>query len=179
MRGTGRGNVTSVTVASGTLGRMSAPTTVQSAVTVEAPAEKVWALVTDLPGMGALSPENTGGRWLGGATGPGVGARFRGRNANGWRRWSTTAKVTRCQEPSAFAFEVSSFGLPVSTWSYAIAPLDGTCTVTETWTDRRAGWFAALTGFVTGVPNRTDATRSSIDATLAAVQRAAKQDDTP
>jgi hypothetical protein len=150
---------------------MSDVASVQASVTVQAPAERVWALVTDLPGMGALSPENEGGRWLGGASGPAVGARFRGRNANGWRRWSTTAKVTRCQEPSAFAFEVSSFGLPVSTWSYAIAAADGTCTVTETWTDRRAGWFAALSGVVTGVPNRTDATRSSIEATLAAVQR--------
>lgn len=151
---------------------MSDPTTVQASVTVQASAERVWALVTDLPGMGALSPENNGGRWLGGAAGPTVGARFRGRNANGWRRWSTTAKVTRCQEPSAFAFDVSSLGLPVSTWSYVIEPAEGACTVTETWTDRRAGWFAAFSGAVTGVSNRSEATRSSIEATLAAVQRA-------
>lgn len=157
---------------------MSSPSTVQAAVTVQAPAERVWALVTDLPGMGALSPENNGGRWLGGATAAAVGARFRGRNANGWRRWSTTAKVTRCQEPRAFAFDVSSFGLPVSTWTYAIEPSDGGCTVTETWTDRRSGWFAALTGPVTGVTNRSEATRSGIEATLKALQKAAEQSQT-
>lgn len=153
---------------------MSDLKTVQAAVTVQAPAERVWALVTDLPGMGALSPENKGGRWLGGATGPAVGARFRGRNANGRRRWSTTAKVTRCQAPAAFAFEVSSFGLPVAMWAYTIDAAEGACTVTETWTDRRAGWFATLGGVVTGVPDRTAATRSSIEATLAAVQEAAQ-----
>jgi hypothetical protein len=153
---------------------MSDPKTVQAAVTVQAPAERVWALVTDLPGMGALSPENTGGKWLGGATGPAVGARFRGRNANGWRRWSTAVKVTRCEEPSLFAFDVSSFGLPVSSWSYAIEAAEGACTVTETWTDRRAGWFASLTGVVTGVSNRPEATRAGIDATLKAVQKAAE-----
>ena len=153
---------------------MSDPTTVQATVTVQAPAERVWALVTDLPGMGALSPENNGGRWLGGATGPAVGARFRGRNANGWRRWSTTAKVTRCQEPVVFVFDISSFGMPVSTWSYAIEAGDGTCTVTETWTDRRSGWFASLSGLVTGVSNRSEATRAGIDATLKAVQQAAE-----
>ncbi len=154
---------------------MSASPTVEAAVTVQAPAERVWALVSDLPGMGAFSPENNGGRWVGGATGPAVGARFRGKNANGWRRWSTTAKVTRSQEPSAFAFEVSSFGQPVSTWSYAIEAAEGACTVTETWTDRRSGWFAAISGAATGVANRTEATRSSIEATLKAVQRAAEQ----
>ena len=151
---------------------MSEPTIVQASVTVQAPAERVWALVTDLPGMGALSRENNGGRWLGGATGPTVGARFRGRNANGWRRWSTTAKVTRCQAPWAFAFDVSSFGLPVSTWTYAMEAAGNACTVTETWTDRRAGWFATLSGVATGVSNRTEATRTSIESTLAAVQRA-------
>lgn len=150
---------------------MSAPSTVQASVTVQAPAERVWDLVTDLPNMGALSPENAGGRWLGGAAGPTVGARFRGRNANGWRRWSTAVKVTRCQQPTAFAFEVSSLGLPVSTWTYTIEPTGDGCTVTETWTDRRAGWFAALTGVLTGVPDRTAATRAGIEATLAAVQR--------
>ena len=154
---------------------MSDATTVEATVTVQAPPERVWALVTDLPGMGALSPENKGGRWRDGATGPAVGARFRGRNANGWRRWSTSVKVTRCQEPSTFAFEVSSFGFPVSTWSYAITAVEGGCSVTETWIDRRAGWFAAVGGVVTGVSNRSEATRSSIEATLAAVQRTAER----
>ena len=153
---------------------MSDAKTVHAAVTVQAPAARVWDLVTDLPGMGALSPENDGGRWLGGATGPAVGVRFRGRNANGWRRWSTTATVTRCEAPTAFAFDVSSFGFPVSTWAYAIEPTADGCTVTETWTDRRARWFAALTGPVTGVTNRAEAARTGIEATLTALQRAAE-----
>ena len=36
----------------------------------------VWALVSDLPRMGRFSPENLGGRWLRGATGPAVGVEF-------------------------------------------------------------------------------------------------------
>ena len=83
-------------------------------------------------------------------------------------------KVTRCQEPAAFAFAVSSFGLPVSTWTYAIEAATGGCTVTETWTDRRQRWFATVGGLVTGVSNRPEATRSGIEATLAAVKRAAE-----
>ena len=46
----------------------------------------LYELVADLPSMGRISPENTGGKWVGGATTPRVGARFRGTNQAGWRR---------------------------------------------------------------------------------------------
>ena len=54
---------------------------------IAAPAETVWALVSDLPRMGEWSPENQGGTWLNGATGPAPGAIFTGKNKNGIRRW--------------------------------------------------------------------------------------------
>lgn len=157
---------------------MSDEKSVQATVTVLAPPETVWGIVSDLPRMGELSPENNGGTWLGGVTTPVVGARFRGRNANGWRRWSTTAKVTQCTAPGRFAFEVSSFGFPVSAWSYVVDAVEGGCSVTETWTDRRAGWFAAVGALVTGVANRPEATRASIEATLAALRQKAEIDRT-
>ena len=59
---------------------------------IAAPAEKVWELVADLPRMGEWSPENAGGKWMNGSTGPALGAVFKGNNRNGIRRWST--KVT-------------------------------------------------------------------------------------
>ncbi|MGB8650476.1 MAG: SRPBCC family protein [Mycobacteriales bacterium] len=144
-------------------------------VQVQASPDRVWELVSDLPGMGRLSPENTGGRWLGRATGPAVGARFRGSNRNGWRRWSTTVEVTRCTPGSAFAFAVTSYGLPVSHWSYELVPhSEGGCTVTESWEDRRPGWFKGPAGAVTGVRDREAATVASIDATLAALKEVAE-----
>jgi hypothetical protein len=60
--------------------------TVRRSVEVAAPADQVWQLISDLPGMGRFSPENTGGRWTRG-DGPVVGAVFRGTNARGRRRW--------------------------------------------------------------------------------------------
>ena len=132
--------------------------TVSRSISVAAPARRVWELVSDLPGMGRMSPENVGGRWLGGATGPAVGARFKGRNRNGWRRWSTTVTVSRCVPGEAFAFTVGYLGIPVSEWAYELTA-DGpeVCTVTESWSDRRPGWFKGPAGLATGVMSRDDA----------------------
>src|SRR5215210_3883643 len=103
-------------------------------VEVRASAGAAYDLVSDLPGMGELSPENTGGRWLRGATGPAVGARFKGRNRNGLRRWSTNVRVEAADPGREFAFGITSYlGIPVSRWCYAFLPSLEGCTVTETW----------------------------------------------
>jgi hypothetical protein len=143
-------------------------------VDVDASAELVWALVSDLPRMGELSPENAGGSWLGGATGPAVGARFRGSNRQGWRRWSTLARVTTCEPGSRFAFDVSSLGLAVARWAYDVAPRPGGCRVTETWQDRRGRVIDTLGHLVSGVGDRSAFTAQSIEQTLAAVKSRAE-----
>jgi hypothetical protein len=144
---------------------------ISRSIEVRASAQAAYDLVSDLPGMGALSPENTGGRWVGGATGPATGARFRGRNRHGVRRWSTGATVEVADPGREFAFGISSYRLiPVSRWRYTfVATADG-CTVTETWQDRRPGWFKLPAGLVTGVLDREQATARSIEHTLARVK---------
>ena len=144
--------------------------TVSRTVEVAAPPEAVWALVSDLPGMGRLSPENVGGRWSGSATGPAAGAVFRGSNRSGWRSWSTRVEVTTCEPGRRFAFDVSSLGLAVSRWSYDVQPQPGGCAVTETWEDRRGAVISVLGRLVSGVPDRAAFTAESIDRTLAAVK---------
>ena len=139
---------------------------------VEATPDAVYALVSDLPRMGELSDETQGGRWLGGATGPAVGARFKGHNRNGWRRWSTTVKVEQADPGRAFVFRVGYYGVPVSRWSYTLAEADGGCTVTEAWADRRPWWFKGPAGLTTGVMDRDAATARSIEHTLANVKAA-------
>ena len=62
--------------------------------TIRADAGELYDLVSDLPRMGEWSPENTGGRWVNGAAGPVVGARFKGTNQSGWRKWKTDVVVT-------------------------------------------------------------------------------------
>jgi hypothetical protein len=156
---------------------MPSAATLSRSTDVDAPADRVWQLVSDLPGMGRLSPENVGGRWLGGGTGPVVGARFRGSNRRGWRRWSTQVRVTGCDPGRRFAFDVSSLGLAVSRWTYEIAPAGSGCRLTETWEDRRGRVIDVLGRVVSGVTDRAAYTAESIEQTLAAVKHAAEHPD--
>jgi uncharacterized protein YndB with AHSA1/START domain len=141
---------------------------------IAAPADRVWGLVSDLPRMGEWSPENRGGRWVRGATGAVVGARFKGRNANGWRRWNTAAVVTRCESGTCFEFAVSAFGLAIARWTYDIEAAGSGCRVTETFTDTRGGIAKALGGPVSGVADRDTHNRAGMEQTLANLASAAE-----
>ncbi|MGZ6909962.1 MAG: SRPBCC family protein [Acidimicrobiia bacterium] len=87
-------------------------------VYVEAVPEKVYDVVTDVTRMGEWSPETTGAVWIDGATGPAVGARFKGANKHGWARWSTKPTVVTAEPGTAFAFDVGGLTL----WSYRMEP---------------------------------------------------------
>jgi hypothetical protein len=149
-----------------------ASTDLSRSIDIDAPPDRVWSLVSDLPGMGELSPENAGGRWLG--AGPAVGARFRGANRRGWRRWSTDVRVSVCEPGRAFAFDVRSLGMGVAHWAYDITPRPGGCTVTETWSDRRGRPMVVIGLLATGVADRAAFTASSIERTLAALKSRAE-----
>jgi uncharacterized protein YndB with AHSA1/START domain len=92
---------------------------------IAAPADHVYAIVTDIAQMGRLSPECTGGKWLDDATGPAVGARFKGSNKRGFARWSTTNRVVEAEPGRAFSFETLQSG---TRWTYRMEP-DGDGTV--------------------------------------------------
>lgn len=111
---------------------------------IAAPAEKVWALVSDLPRMGEWSPENAGGKWAKGATGPVLGSVFVGTNKNGFRRWTTNVTVIGCEPGKLFEFAVTTGPLQVATWRYEFEDTDAGCRVTESWVDQRKKWFTFL-----------------------------------
>ncbi len=99
----------------------------QGSVTVRmnAPADRIWELVSDVTRIGRYSPETFEAEWLGGATGPAVGARFRGhvrRNGRGPTYW-TECQVTECVPGKVFAFAVETRGKPLNTWRYEITPV--------------------------------------------------------
>jgi len=138
---------------------------------IAAPAERVWALVADLPRMGEWSPENTGGTWVKGATGPEVGAQFCGTNKNGIRRWTTVVTVVACEPGRVFEFAVTTGPMAVANWRYEFEDVDGGCRVTESWEDHRKRWFA-LVARVVGDHGPTHA-QQQMEATLANLAAAA------
>jgi uncharacterized protein YndB with AHSA1/START domain len=141
---------------------------------IAASPEAVWAMVSDVTRMGEWSPENTGGTWIGGATGPTPGARFKGRNRAGVRRWSTVCTITDATPGEDFVFEVAAGPLKVARWAYHFVPTETGCTVTETWTDQRGGLIRTLAGPLTGVSDRASHNRSTMEATLERLAAAAE-----
>ena len=133
---------------------------------ISAHPQKVWDLVTDLTAMGQWSPENQGGVWIGGATGPAVGARLRGRNARGRRNWPTVVTVSEFDEPRRFAFELRFGPLGGAAWIYEIDPSTDGCVVTETWVDRRTWLLKQIGTLVTGVSDRATHNKAGMVATL-------------
>ena len=151
-------------------------TTMTAGTSIEASPAVLYDMVSDVTRMGEWSPENVGCRWIGGATGPAVGAQFKGKNQRGWRRWSTVNEVVEAQPGQAFAFRTSSFGLLVALWRYQFDGDDakGTCTVTESWSDERGILITVGGRLATGVADRTSHNRAGMEQTLAALKAAAE-----
>jgi hypothetical protein len=98
-----------------------------------APADKIWDLVADVRNIGSYSPEVFEAEWLDGATGPTLGARFRGdvkRNEIGPVYW-TVCRVTACDPGREFGFAVLVGDRAVNNWHYRLEPSGRGTDVTE------------------------------------------------
>ena len=141
---------------------------------IAAAPEEVWQLVSDLPRMGEWSPENTGGEWVKGATAPAVGAKFKGRNAAGSTTWSTMSTVTDASPGERFSFSVAAGPFKIADWAFAIERTDTGSRVVQSWTDRR-GWLMKTIGTkASGVEDRAEFSRQSMEQTLAGIAAAAE-----
>lgn len=94
-------------------------------VHMNAPAEKIWEFVSDVRNTSRYAEETFEAEWLGGATGPAPGARFRGhvlRNGRPPAYW-TTCEITHCEPGREFGFVVLGPGnRRINNWHYAFAP---------------------------------------------------------
>lgn len=144
------------------------PVTGTATATIQAPLGVVFSAVTDVTRMGEWSPECIAGRWIDGAEGAGVGARFEGDNVATVgpvtvKRWTTTSEVVGFEPNALFEFVTERH----TTWRYefADATTDGGGTiVTESFRHPPyVGWQKWVYG---RLANRRKAMTTGMQATL-------------
>jgi hypothetical protein len=147
----------------------------EDSVVVAAAPEALFDLVTDIGRTGEWSPVCTGCWWDDPAEAGQVGARFTGRNETPHRTWETRSTVVVADRPTEFAFEV---GDGFVRWGYTFRPAKGGTLITESWRFLPAGidMFHQKYGEQAGteIAERTQAARTGIPATLAAIKRIAE-----
>jgi len=146
---------------------MTAGPSDSASLTIDATADRLYGIVSDVTKMGLLSPECTGGKWTGKSTGPVTGATFRGTNKRGLVRWFTNNKVVTAEPGREFTFQTRESG---AQWSYRFEPDGDATVVTETrsmFKERpaTARWFTKLLG---GAESHD---REMVDGLLATLQR--------
>jgi uncharacterized protein YndB with AHSA1/START domain len=127
---------------------MAGATRGEAKVTILAPPEVIYGLVSDVTRMGEWSPECVRCEWIDGAKGPAVGSLFRGDSRIRNYRWTTTARVTAADPGREFAFSTISEDRESTRWRYRFEPNDGGTVVTESYEFCWAPWVHVLTNIL-------------------------------
>ncbi|HEV2373672.1 MAG TPA: SRPBCC family protein [Streptosporangiaceae bacterium] len=144
---------------------------VAETVTVGSLPAEVYAAVSDVRRMARWSPECFA-VWVWSRRGD-VPARFVGFNRRGPFIWFTTCTVITAEPGTEFAFDVTTFGMPVARWSYQLAAVRGGTQVTERWQDQRSRGVRTLGRVFTGPASnhRPAINRDGMRTTLARLKR--------
>lgn len=146
---------------------------------IEAEPGAIYDIVADITRTHELSPEITQCRWLDGATGAAVGARFKATNKMPNRpAFSNKPVVTIADRGLTFAFSrTEPFGGTVE-WRYDFTPEGGGTRVTESYTVAkpvsRFGWF--MIGGLFGRKDRRTDLRAGMQQTLERLRAVAEAD---
>jgi len=95
--------------------------------------ERVWSLVANVTRMAEWSPTAQRVEWVGDASGPEIGARFRGHNRQSGVRWSRECVITTCEPGRELTFETVFHDAPSTRWQYRFEPSDGGTRATESY----------------------------------------------
>lgn len=98
----------------------------ESSITIDAPVEKVWSVVSDLARMGERSPQCKKVFVFGGPIRKGT--KMLNINKQGWKVWPTNTQVVEFEPNERIAFRVSENN---TVWSFTLLSEDGKTTVVE------------------------------------------------
>jgi hypothetical protein len=123
-----------------------------ASIRIEAPADEVYELVADVTRTPEFSPEILSCRWLDGAQGPAVGARFAAKNKVPNRpAWTNKPVVTVVEPGRRFAFARTEKFAGTVEWTYEFEPAGDATQVTESYRVTEPistiGWFVIGTLF--------------------------------
>ncbi|MCL5048891.1 MAG: SRPBCC family protein [Firmicutes bacterium] len=96
---------------------------------IDAPADKVYAVITDITNMGKFSPECKECYWE--SDNHSVGGWLVGKNITPERTWETRSLVTKATENQEFTFTTGGDRVE---WSYKLSQENDQTLLTETWT---------------------------------------------
>ena len=144
----------------------------ETTITISAPAQLIWSMISDITRMGEWSPETTSAQWLEPATAPVAGARFKGTNK---RRssWTTVAEVLTAAPSEEFTFRVGKRRPAI--WSYHLQADGNGTNVRESFDVQRYGPMDRLMfRLTTGVKDRQADLVAACQVTLARLKVAAE-----
>jgi Polyketide cyclase / dehydrase and lipid transport len=156
------------------------PTT-EAELRIVAPPAAVWPLVCDIQTPAEFSTEFQGGEWLDGATEPGLGARFRGRNHHEARgSWETVSTICEFEPERMFGWAVGDPARPAARWRFTLDP-DGDGTRIRQWMQMGPG-ASGISELIEQMPDkehrilrrRLAEHRANMTATLAGIKSLAE-----
>jgi len=134
-----------------------------------------WELIADITRMGDWSPETTSAQWTGESNQPAVGARFKGTNQMGSKKWRSDCVVTACVPGKRFAFDVKAGPFKVAGWAYEFAATDSGSLVTELWEDHRGALVTWMSPVITWTKDRARRNQETMTVTLERLAAAAEK----
>jgi Polyketide cyclase / dehydrase and lipid transport len=144
---------------------------VQEQITVAASPDAIYSAVSDVHRIARWSPECFA-VWVWRRRGS-QPDRFIGWNRRAGYVWFTTCRVVTADPGREFAFDVTTFGQPVSRWGYRLTSTEAGTVITEYWQDCRNRVAGMLGRVFTGgvAKQRPLANREGMRQTLSRIKR--------
>lgn len=138
--------------------------------------QRVYALISDVTRTGEWSPECRRCKWVDGASGPAVGARFRGYNRYRWLRWSRLNEVLVADPGREFVFRVLPdwMNKDSSIWRYRLEARDGGTRLIES--TEVLEWPGLLVRLLTSLVRRDDDMTDNIQQSLERIKAIVEAD---